>query len=198
MIIAIVAMFMGGGGSKPTKATLTGSPAPKVTPVPTPKTQAVVTNATPSGPCADNSLQAIPSITGGVAGTAIAVDLTMTTTQPACTFAMSGKSLVLKVLSGATTLWSSQDCPNTISSGMVTLRAGQATTVSVTWDGHQSNGGCGPTHPWVGPGNYQVIASVVGSTPATSNFALVLPTPQTITKTATPTPTAPPTVAPTP
>lgn len=133
-----------------------------------------------------------PSVTNGIAGGPIEVDLSLATTQTACNFTMSGSNVAIKIMSGSNSLWSSQDCPNVIPTGTLVLRNAAPVDTSLSWDGHQSSGSCGATNPWVGPGSYSVIASVIGSTPTSTNFALKLPTAKTITKTATPTPKAKP------
>lgn len=192
-LIAIIALFS--GGSKPQQATLSASTTPAATPSkhPTssgsPASQIVDPNAIATSSCTPSSIQVTPSITKGVAGGAITVDLTMSTSETACNFAVSGSTVAVKVMSGTNSLWSSQDCPNVVPAGTLTLRKAAPVDVSLTWDGHQSNGSCGATNYWVGPGSYQILASVIGSTPTSANFSLKQPAQQTITKTATPKPT---------
>lgn len=199
VLIAIVAMFSG-GGSKPDQAALTGNTtAPRTAPsTPSSPTssstgQAVDPAAIASGNCPASSIQVTPSVTNGIAGGPIDIDLALATTQTACNFTMSGSNVAIKILSNSNSLWTSQDCSNVIPTGTLTLRNAAPVNVSLSWDGHQSNGSCGATNPWVGPGTYQVMASVIGSTPTSANFSLKLPTAKTVTKTATPTPTAKPT-----
>lgn len=199
VLIAIIAMFSG-GGSKPPQASLTGqtttphtAPTGSQTPLVGSTKQPVNAAALPSGPCAASSIQVTPSVTAGIAGGPINVDLALATTQTACTFTMSGSNVAIKIVSGTNSLWTSQDCANVVPTGTLTLRNAAPVDVSLSWDGHQSSGSCGATNPWVGPGSYQVIASVIGSTPTSTNFSLKLPTAKTITKTATPTPHATPT-----
>lgn len=205
VLIAIVALFSG-GGSKAPQATLSARTTPPSS-APTSATtshptsagsQAVDPNAVPSGPCPASSIQVTPSITNGIAGQPIEIDLALSTTQTACTFAMSGSNVAIKILSSGNSLWTSQDCANVVPAGSITLRNAAPMTVALSWDGHQSNGSCGATNPWVGPGSYSVIASVIGSTPTTTTFSLKLPTARTITKTATPKPTPKPTAKATP
>lgn len=180
-------MSGGGGSSQPQQATLSSAQtASSPSDTPSVATQESEPSAEPSGPCSPESIQVTPTVTGGIAGGAIKVDLALTTSEAACTFAMSGKSLAVKVMSGATSVWSSQDCASVVPTGSLTLRHGSVADASLTWDGHQSNGNCGATNPWVGPGTYQVLASVIGSTPTSSDFSLSLPTAKTITKTAQP------------
>lgn len=205
VLIAIVALFSG-GGSKAPQATLSARTTPPSSAPVTPAAshsaaaggQAVNPNAVPTGPCPASSIQVTPSITNGIAGQPIEIDLALSTTQTACTFAMSGSNVAIKILSGGNSLWTSQDCSNVVPAGSITLRNAAPMTVSLSWDGHQSSGSCGATNPWVGPGTYSVIASVIGSTPTTANFSLRLPTARTVTQTATPKPTPKPTAKATP
>ena len=200
MLIAIIAMFSG-GGSKPQQASLTGN---TTTPRHTASTasgpiasstggQAVNPAAMPSGPCPASSIQVTPSVTNGIAGEPIEIDLALATTQTACNFTMSGSNVAIKIMSSSNSLWRSQDCANVVPTGTLILRNAAPVNVSLSWDGHQSNGSCGATNPWVGPGSYQVMASVIGATPTTTTFSLKLPTAKTVTRTATPTPKATPT-----
>ncbi|MGN6161409.1 MAG: hypothetical protein ACTHOG_06845 [Marmoricola sp.] len=199
VLIAIIAMFSG-GGSQPQRASLAGNTTtPHVATTPTQVAttastgQPVNANAMPSGPCPASSIQATPSVSDGIAGGPIQVDIALATTQTACNFTMSGSNVAIKIMSSARSLWTSQDCPNVIPTGTLILRNAAPVDVSLSWDGHQSSGSCGATNAWVGPGSYSVIASVIGSTPTTGNFSLRLPTAKTVTKTATPTPHATPT-----
>lgn len=191
VLIAIVALFSG-GGAKPQQATLTGNTTARTAPSTPSKPASSSTGqpvnpvAQPNGACPAASIQVTPSVTNGIAGGPINIDLALATTQTACTFTMSGSNLAAKVMSGSNSLWSSQDCPNVIPSGSLVLRNAAPVNVSLSWDGHESSGSCGATNPWVGPGSYQVIASVIGSTPTTSDFSLKLPSAATITKTASP------------
>jgi hypothetical protein len=194
LLIAIVAMFSG-GGSKTPQATLTGNttaPRQAATTAAAPTTQAtgqaVNANAQPSGPCPASSVQVTPTVKNGIAGGPIEIDLALSTTQTACNFTMSGSNVAIKIRSSSSSLWTSQDCSNVIPTGTLVLRNAAPVTTNLYWDGHQSSGSCGATNAWVGPGSYQVMASVIGSTPTTTNFALRLPTAKTVTKTATPTP----------
>lgn len=192
LLVAVIMMFSG-GGSKPQQATLSGaSVTPTVGPTKhassggSPASQIVDPNAIATSSCTPANVQVTPSITDGVAGGPITIDLSLSTTEPACNFSVSGSAVAVKIMSSNNSLWSSQDCPNVVPVGNVTLRKSAPIDVSLTWDGHQSSGSCGATNPWVGPGSYQILASVIGSTPTSGNFSLKQPTAPTITKTATP------------
>lgn len=199
LLVAIIVMFSG-GGSKPQQASLSSQTTTPVAPPSrhasssgSPATQIVDPNAIATSSCTPSAIQVTPSITGGVAGGPITIDLSMVTTEAACNFSVSGSTVAVKLMSGTNSLWSSQDCPNVIPAGTLTLRKASPVDVSLTWDGHQSSGSCGATNPWVGPGTYRVLASVIGSTPTSANFSLKLPAQPTITKTATPKVTKKPT-----
>lgn len=194
LVIAIIVLFSG-GGSKPQQASLSSasthsavSSSTRASSSGSPASQIVDPNAIATSSCAPAGIQVTPSITKGVAGGPITVDLSLTTNEAACNFSVSGSTVAVAVMSGSNQLWTSQNCPNVVPAGTLTLRKAAPVDVSLTWDGHQSNGSCGATNPWVGPGSYQVLASVIGSTPTSGDFSLTLPAQQTITKTASPKP----------
>lgn len=193
-LIAVIALMVGGHGSKTPQATLAGN---ATTPTQTAPTTAAGSQAAPvasgaNGACPASSIQVTPSITDGVAGGPIQVNLAIATTQAACNFQMSGANVAVKISSGNNSLWTSQNCSNVVPSGTLALHSSAPVTTSLSWDGHQSNGTCGATNPWVGPGNYQIIASVIGSTPTSANFTLSLPNAPTVTQTASPSASATP------
>ena len=77
----------------------------------------------PSGDCAADEVSVLPSVPNAAAGGPIVIHLSLEGTQPACTFAVSPDSLVVKITSGADRIWSSQDCPGAIRPSTVVVRS---------------------------------------------------------------------------
>lgn len=148
--------------------------------------------ATPTGPCVAADLTVTPVITTAAAGRPIPIGLQLTGTQPACSFTVSPKTVVLKVTSGNDRIWSSQDCHKAIPTRTVAVRSAAATTVPVTWSGRRSDSGCTRTTAWAEPGYYHALAAALGSAPSDVQFRLTLPSRPVVTKTAHPKPTPTP------
>ncbi|MCW2784787.1 MAG: hypothetical protein JWP74_1304 [Marmoricola sp.] len=150
-------------------ATATGSTPPAVL-------------AQPDGPCALDEITATPVVGTRNAGGSIPLTLSLTGIRPACTFAVSASSLVAKVTTGSTRIWSSQDCPASVPKQNVVVRSGTPTTVTLNWNGRTSQPGCVRATRWALPGSYQAVAAVIGSAPATGTFRLTAPPRKVITK----------------
>ncbi len=149
----------------------------------------------PTGDCAADEVSVVPSVPKADAGNPIVVHLTLEGTQPACTFAVSPDSLVVKITSGADRIWSSQDCPRAIARTSVVVRSGLPADVPITWSGRRSDDECSNATSWAMPGFYHVYAAALGSTPADLQFEVTFPKRGVVTKTAkpkkpTPTPSA--------
>lgn len=142
--------------------------------------------ATPSGPCNPADILVTPQIGRVAAGGPITITLGLTGTQPACTFTVSPRSVVLKVTSGSDGIWSSQDCPKSIPTRTVAVRSTGVTRVPVTWSGRRSDAGCSRTTGWADPGYYHALAAAMGSQPSDVQFRLSLPSRPVVTKTAHP------------
>lgn len=138
----------------------------------------------------------VPSVPKAAAGAPIVLRLGLEGTQPACTFAVSPQSLVVKITSGSDRVWSSQDCPSAVPTSTVVVRSGLATDVPVTWSGRRSDPTCSVSTGWALPGFYHVYAAVLGSSPTDVQFEVTLPTRPVITQTATPKPTPTPSATP--
>jgi hypothetical protein len=205
-----VARLLGSGGDAPTDGTATitaahptrpqaPSPSRFVGPVGVPTTATPTTGrhsqtpsatptplATPTGPCVAADLTVTPVIGTAAAGRPITIGLRFTGTQPACTFTVSPKTVVLKVTSGQDRVWSSQDCHKAIPTRTVAVRSAAATTVPVTWSGRRSDSGCTRTTAWAEPGYYHALAAALGSEPSDTQFRLTLPSRPVVTRTAHP------------
>lgn len=150
----------------------------------------------PTGDCAADEVSVVPSVPKAEAGNPIVVHLTLEGTQPACTFAVSPDSLVVKITSGSDKIWSSQDCPHAIAKGSVVVRSGLPADVPITWSGRRSDDECSNAAGWAMPGFYHVYAAALGSTPADLQFEVTFPKRGVVTKTAKPKkPTATPTTS---
>jgi len=142
--------------------------------------------ATPTGPCVAADLTVTPVISTAAAGGPITIGLRLTGTQPACSFTVSPRTVVLKVSSGSDRIWSSQDCRRAIPTRTVAVRSAVATTVPVTWSGRRSDPGCTRTTAWAEPGYYHALAAALGSEPSDVQFRLTLPSRPVVTRTARP------------
>ena len=193
----------GGGASTPRAVTsaqhTSASPSPTfVGPVavsarPAPRangksTQEQVSLAAPTGPCQPDEVGITPEVTGRYAGRPVTVELHLAGTQAACTFAVSPKTIALRVTSGPDRIWSSQDCPGTIPTRTVVVRSATATIVPVTWSGRRSDGTCSASNAWARPGYYHAVAAALGSEPADTQFQLTVPPRAIVTRTAHPKP----------
>lgn len=144
--------------------------------------------ATPSGPCADADVRAVPVLVDTArAGGEVGFTLELTTfDSPACTWQVAPGSLAVRITSGDDRIWSSQDCPGAVPEQQVVLRDKTVATVRVTWSGRRSDSGCTRTTQWAEPGYYHLSAAALGSEPADLQFELRSPAPVTITPTPTP------------
>jgi hypothetical protein len=177
------------------KATGTASPSSDVPfgPVAPAKVHASASQApliAPSGECAADEVSVVPSVPKAAAGGPIVLHLSLEGTQPACSFAVSPDSLVVKITSGADRIWSSQDCPRSIHSSTVVVRSGVPVDVPVIWSGRRSDDECSHSTPWALPGFYHVFAAALGSTPTDVQFEVTIPNRRVVTRTAKPKATA--------
>lgn len=186
-VTAVIILAGAGGGTEKSQAMPTPSPAlaSQKTPSPSPKPKPVA--PVPTGPCDPAKIRITPMITGGVSGSRALIDLTLSTTEPACTFTVKGSSIALKVAADTHTVWSSQDCPSVVPTGSILLRSEIPIGTAMTWGGQESRGTCS-AGDFVGPGTYRVIAAALGGQPTATEFTLDKPKPK-----PQPTPRAKPT-----
>ncbi len=157
--------------------TSTGAPRQTGTPV---------VLAQPTGPCTVDEITVTPSVAEPVAGAPIEIILRLTGIRPACTFAVSSRSIVVKVTSGKDRIWTTQDCRRAVPRSTVTVRSTEPVEVPVTWSGRRSDADCGRATDWAMPGYYHVAAAAIGSEPADVQVRLSAPAPAVVTKTAKP------------
>lgn len=142
----------------------------------------------PDGPCAVDQVTVTPSMKRATAGRSVALTFLLTGISPACTFEISRRTLVAKVVVGPQRIWSTQDCPSSIPTGTVVVRSGTPTVVKVAWSGRTSDGECSRTAPYALPGYYRVIAAAIGSEPSDDKFTLVAPERAVVVRTVQPKP----------
>jgi hypothetical protein len=152
----------------------------------------------PSGKCAADEVSVLPSVPKAAAGGPIILHLSLEGTQPACSFAVSPESLVVKITSGADRIWSSQDCPGSIRTSSVVVRSGLPADVPVIWSGRRSDDECSHSTQWALPGFYHVYAAALGSTPTDVQFEVTIPNRPVVTRTAHPKKVAAASQSPTP
>lgn len=170
----------GVAGPLPVQPTATGKAA-RPTPAGAP-----VTLAVPTGPCAVDEISVTPTVPKAVAGGRVSLVLELTGIKPACTFAVSSRTVVAKVTSGHDRIWSSQDCRASVRSSSVVVRSAEPANVVVTWSGRRSDDDCSRSTAWALPGYYHLTAAAIGSEPGDTQFRLTSPPRPVVTKTAKP------------
>lgn len=214
LVVVVIAMLSAGGGTSTPQARLAGAaertPATHPSDNPRPSgpvavatsparskaghraakpTPTVVPLAAPDGPCAADEITVTPAAPHARAGGDVTIAVQLRTARPACTFAVSGKTLAVKVTSGSDGIWSSQLCRGSVPHETVVVRSAQPAVVPVTWNGRRTTDGtCGVTNAWARPGYYHALAAVIGSEPSDAQFELSLPPRPVVTKTAHPKP----------
>lgn len=146
----------------------------------------------PTGDCDADQVSVVPSVPVAAAGQPITLRLSLEGTQPACTFAVSPGSLVVKITSGADRIWSSQDCQGSIRKQDVVVRSAVPADVPVIWSGRRSDDDCSNSTAWVLPGFYHVYAAALGSAATDVQFEVTYPKRSVVTKTAKPKPSKKP------
>ena len=203
-VVFAMAHLLGGGGGKPgraapaaadlgtSKAKANAGPlgprplsGPSATATGTPP---ALTLAQPSGPCSLDDITVTPAMGSPMAGSQVGLTLQLSGVEPACTFEVSAKTLVAKVVRGNDRIWTSQQCPASVPKQTVVVRSAQPTTVQVAWSGRRSDATCSRTSSWAVPSSYRLVAAVVGSEPAEAQFQLKTPPQVVVTKTVTPKP----------
>jgi hypothetical protein len=170
-----------------------GSTARHPTTKPKP-TKTLAPLAQPDGPCDASEVLVTPHITGAMAGGEVVLTLELTSTDSAaCTWRVSAGTVALKLTSGSDFIWSSQQCPDSITAQDVILRkpvAGDARVqpvkIGVHWSGRRSDVDCSRTTDWARTGYYHATAAALGGTATDQQFQLDFPNRPTITVTVTP------------
>lgn len=121
----------------------------------------------PSGECslADVSLELAVENATAKPGEGTTATLNFATTdESACTLAITPDSLALRVTSGADTVWTSQDCPESVLAQRLDVRSDPATPYEFNWDGRRSVLNCQGKGEVAAAGGYWVEAALIGST----------------------------------
>lgn len=205
LLVLVVGKLLTGGsdGEEPRNTDgavkLSGTATHSTSAAPTTATASATPNVTgkgialaaPSGPCDPEKVVVTP-VGGARPNTGqVEIVLQVGTSEAACTFTVSPRSVVVKIVSGADQIWSSQEC-SVLPTQDVVARAAQPAAVSFIWNGHRSDEDCSASSAWAFPGSYHAIAATLGGEPTDTQFELTRPPGVTITRTAKPT------VAPTP
>lgn len=129
-----------------------------------------------------------PTVTGiAEAGEPVTIQLALQGTEPACTFSVNRRSVAVKVSAAeGGFLWASQDCPGPLPREEVVVRSGEPTVVTFRWNARDSRSGCGDQALWALPGDYDLQATVQGSSPGQAAFELVRPSAVYVTETPSP------------
>ena len=170
-----------------TSGTANAGPSRSGSPKSTP-TRTTTPLAEPDGPCSASEVLVTPQVTDAAAGREVQLKLLVgSTDSAACTWRVSSDTLAVKLTSGSDFIWSSQNCPRSITTQDIVVRKARPVTVTVTWSGRRSDDTCSRTTAFARPGYYHVLAAALGGTPTDVQFELDYPTRPTITVTVQPT-----------
>jgi len=82
-----------------------------------------------------------------------------------CIVEVTPKNFELRIYSGADRIWSSADCVSAVKERMAKVKAEDALTWSVRWDGRRSREGCKSRPEIPRPGTYIATAQLDGAKP---------------------------------
>ncbi len=140
--------------------------------------------AVPEGPCVDRDVAATPSAKQTVGGSPITFTVELRTVQSAaCTWALSPRTLSVKIVSGDDAIWFSSQCPRSIKKQDLVLRNTETTTVDVRWSAKRSDDECSSQTDWALPGWYHVEVAALGGEPSDMQFQLTAPERPVVTET---------------
>lgn len=155
----------------PTTSTVptTQSPGPKPT---KPKsTKPTSPLAEPTGVCDPADVDMVIDVSDVKAGRSNTATFLLTSTAtPACTLSITSSTLAVNVTSGNDTVWSSDDCPDTLLAKQLVVRTDPPSSYEFTWTGHRSSDGCQLDASAVDPGGYWVEAALIGGEPHRAYF----------------------------
>jgi hypothetical protein len=144
--------------------------------------------AQPDGPCADDEVVVTPVLKAPQGGGPIRIRLRLLSNDSqACTFQVSPESVVVKLVSGEDSIWSSQECPGSVPTVEVIARRSAPGVADITWSGRRSDSHCRHSTAWAKPGWYHAIGAALGGEPTDIQFELLPRSAITITRTASPT-----------
>lgn len=194
VLLVVLALLLGvrwlltGRGSSPSGATPVASSSGSITPSTTPSSSASATPSTKPSASRSASATTKPTATATPACTASQIAVTASTdaasypvgstprlvmkientSGKACRRDIGALQNELIITSGATHVWSSDDCKPGGTPQVETLAPGQAYSVTVTWLGRRSAKGCPTNQPAAGKGSYKLVGrnGDVASAPA--------------------------------
>jgi hypothetical protein len=136
------------------------SPTPSTAPSGTPSAAASPSPAT-TPPCADGNLSLVAALTATTwkVGTMPHLQLIVRNiTKTPCLRDLGATQQELRIMSGATRLWSSDDCQPREGSDPQVIGPGEAKTFNLVWSGKSSVPKCTAPREQVKAGNYQLFA----------------------------------------
>ncbi|UFN43507.1 hypothetical protein [Nocardioides okcheonensis] len=144
--------------------------------------------AEPSGPCSDADIVATPTLVSATGGADVPITINLRTLDAAaCTWQVSPQTLTVTITSGDDFIWSTRQCPASITPQDVVVRQAVDTPVVVTWKGaKRSDDTCSGRTDWALPGFYHVETAALGGDGTDVQFELVAPQPGVVTETAQP------------
>jgi len=196
LVIAVI-WYVFSGGTAPAGAGSTGatrSPGASSQPTPTGTVlRPIIGNSpTPSatafslpttgetGPCTDDEMQVTASAASEqvVYGTPVPLTIRFRNISArSCQRDIGADVQELRILSGETVVWSSDDCSNNRGHNMSTFAANQEAKFTLTWNGRVSRSGtgavtCSATAPAPQPGVYQLVGRLGDKLSAPSTLRL--------------------------
>jgi hypothetical protein len=137
--------------------------------------------AEPDGPCDPADIKVEARVEREANDGEIRIPLALTGKDAACTWTISSRSMVVKIISGDDRIWSSQQCPR-LPEQAVVVRSAVATKVVLVWNGRRSDEDCSSASAGFAlPGSYHVIAAALGGEPTDVQFLLTRPPTERVT-----------------
>jgi hypothetical protein len=186
-----------GNGDKATTAGATTTSSPESTPTEPVKkkrkkkkqTPTEPPLAEPTGACVSSDIVVTPVVASAEGGVDVPITLNLRTLQtPACTWTVSADTLTVSITSGDDAIWSSRECPVSITPQEVVVRQAVDAPIGLIWNARRSDEDCSDLTEWAQLGYYHVEAAALGGEPTEIQFELVRPASAVITKTITPKP----------
>jgi hypothetical protein len=130
----------------------------------------------PDGPCADSDVLVEPVIEDAHLNEPIEIGLAVRTAEAAaCYWEVNPESVFLTIADEERTLWTSQQCPGSLPTEQVVARRTKPATVTLRWNGKESDVSCSDLTPWVLTGSYTATAIARGSVVPTETELVLLP-----------------------
>jgi hypothetical protein len=133
----------------------------------------------PDGPCADSDVRVAPVVEEAYLDEPVEITLAVSTEESAaCTWEVDPETVFVTISSPERQLWSSQHCPAVVPTEAVVPRRTKPHTVTLRWNGKESDPACSAATEWVLAGTYTVTAIARGSVvPAEAELVLQPPRP---------------------